>query len=531
MKHIPVSIFSTRRFSALMEDYVNEKDTLRELYNRSHNRENYAAQIEERSTYEIDRSLLADVLLEQYEGLDIESRYPVVHENVEDLRKPDTYTVVTGHQLCLFTGPLYFIYKIVNTIRLAEELSADRKETVVPVFWMATEDHDFAEVNHIWYNDLKYFWEHPSGDAVGRMRTDGIEEVIDHLSKVLSSSQPVQDLLDLFRRCYRSGQTLSMATRELVTELFGHKGLVILDADDARLKSQAHRVFASELSSNAVSEALEQSSAHLEQNYFAQVNPRDVNLFYLRDEQRYRLTYTDTGDITTVDGPYSKTREEVLAELAEHPERFSPNVILRPVYQEMILPNLAYIGGGGELAYWLQLKPVFDAFQIPFPILRLRNSVGFIRRKFVHKMEKLGLGVDDLVDPLYEQKRSYFREKLALDNDIEKLKEDAEKVFRSMTDLADRIDPTLEGTAKAYNARQLHLLENFEKKILRSQQRRESEVVRMFDEIHGEAFPGGGLQERRETWITLVERFGDGMLEILMDELDPFEHDFSWFLE
>lgn len=530
MQHKPVSIFSTGRFSKLMEDYVNEKPSLRHLYNRPHTRSSFADQISEKAHQKVDRALLAEVLLDQYAGMDIHERYPRVLENLDRLAQPDSYTVTTGHQVCLFTGPLFFIYKIINTIRLAEEVSEDTGKYVLPVFWMATEDHDFEEINHIWYGDIKYSWNTDAGDAVGRMRTDGVEEVIDQLAHAVDGGRSVDELLDLFRRCYRTGQTLAQSTRELATELFSHKGLLILDADDIRLKSQMIGYFRAELVTRNTVELIEDSSKFLQDEYFVQVNPRDINLFYLNEGKRYRLTEV-SGKITTVDGPYSWTPEEAVAELESFPDRFSPNVILRPLYQEVILPNLAYIGGGGELAYWLQLKPLFDAHMVPFPILRLRNSVGFIRRKYYHKMESLGLSLSDICDPLFEQRRAYFRDKLALNGEFEKMRDQSDKVFQEMHELAARIDPSLQGTAQAYSARQLHLLENFEKKILRAAQRREKEVTRMFDEIHSEAFPNGGLQERRDSWITILERFGPDIMDVLFDELDPFAHDFSWFVE
>lgn len=530
MQHHPVSIFSTGKFSKLMEDYVDEHPNLQTLYHRPHRPESYSGQWKDKSAHAINREVLVEVLQDQYADLNIEKRYPRVFESIEELKQDSTFTVTTGHQLCLFTGPLYFIYKIVNAIRLAEELSEREKIKVVPVFWMATEDHDFEEVNHVWYGDLKYQWHAKAGNAVGRMFTDGVEEVILELRKVVSDTPSTKAFLELCERCYRSGQTLAQATRELATEVFGDRGLIVLDADDARLKKMAGPVFREDLIDNTHANLLESSNAILSDHYFVQVNPREVNLFYLDGEMRYRIE-RDGHSFLAVEGPHRWSASEIEEELSQHPERFSPNVILRPVYQEMILPNLAYIGGGGELAYWLQLKPIFDYHKIPFPILRLRNSVGFIRKKYWHKMQSLSLSLDEVCTPVFEQRRKYFADSLKLEGDLESLNEKASTLFDEMEALADRIDASLKGTAKAYRARQAHLMDNFEKKILRAVQRRETETSRMFDEIHKEVFPSGGLQERRDTWVTILERFGDSALEVLCDELDPFAHDFSWIVE
>lgn len=530
MQHHPVPIFSTGKFSKLMEDYVGEKSELAPLYNRPHKPESYSFQIVEKSAHKVNRKVLVEVLRDQYSEYNLIEDYPVVEDHIDALGRENVYTVTTGHQLCLMTGPLFFIYKILNAIRLAEELSEREGKHVIPVFWMATEDHDFEEINHVWYGDLKYEWKKESGNAVGRMYTDGIEEVLQELRKVVKSTPSTESFLKLCERCYRPGRTLSQATRELATALFGFEGLIVLDADDARLKRAAVDVFKTDLLENSHPDLLEPSSKLLEETYFTQVNPREVNLFYLDDSARYRIERN--GDtFVAVDGPYTWTKDEITSELDSNPERFSPNVILRPLYQEIILPNLAYIGGGGELAYWLQLKPMFDFHKVPFPILRLRNSVGFIRKKYWHKMESLGLSLSEVCTPVFEQRRKYFADKLELNGEMNRLHDKAKELFAEMDELADRIDVTLKGTAEAYNARQAHLLQNFEKKILRAAQRRDEETSRMFDEVRGEVFPGGSLQERRDTWITILERFSDSAFEVLLDELDPFAHDFSWIVE
>lgn len=530
MQHKPVPIFSTGKFSKLMEDYVGEKPELRPLYNRPHKPESYLAQIAEKKTHKLNRKVLVEVLNDQYKDYDLINDYPVVYDEIEALLDDNVFTVTTGHQLCLMTGPLYFIYKIINTIRLSEELSEREKVHTIPVFWMATEDHDFEEVNHLWYGDLKYEWKRDSGNAVGRMTTDGVEEVIEQLRNVVNMNTSTEEFLALCERCYRPGRTLADATRELATALFGELGLLVIDADDARLKAQAIDIFKTDLVENHHPELLEASAKVLEDEHFTQVNPREVNLFYLDDSARYRIE-RNGDDFISVDGPYTWTQSEIIEELNQRPERFSPNVILRPIYQEVILPNLTYIGGGGELAYWLQLKPMFDYHKVPFPILRLRNSIGFIRRKYWHKMESLGLALEDICKPVFEQRRAYFSEKLSLNGEIGEIQQKAEDLFKEMEALAERVDVTLKGTAEAYNARQSHLIENFEKKILRAVQRREGEITRMFDEIHGEIFPSGSLQERRDSWITILERFGDEAFEMLRFEIDPFEHEFSWIIE
>lgn len=530
MKHSPVSIFSTGYFSNLMEDYVAEKASLQELYGRPHNRDSYRSQMEERAKFQVDRLTLVSTLEAQYRSMDIENRYPSVYEHIQLLKNQSTYTVVTGHQLCLFTGPLYFIYKIVNTIRLAEELSCEKNVKVVPVFWMATEDHDFEEVNHIFHSGKRITWNAVSGNGVGRILTNGIEEAINELESLVNKSQPVSKFIDTLRRCYRPGITLSQATRELTTELFADKGLIVLDADEPALKKSVINLFSEELKHSVVEDKLKRAGEVLAHEHFNQVTPRDINLFYFSEGVRLRLQ-REGSRIRAVGTSLSWDVEDLIADLKSNPEKFSPNVILRPLYQETILPNLAYIGGGGELAYWLQLKELFDHFSIPFPILRLRNSVGFIQRKISYKMEKLGLTLEDIVKPVFAQKREYFKKELNLAANFENIDNKAEEIKLLMEEMANQVDRSIVDSAGAVYAKQKRLIANFEKKLLRSKQRKESDTSRMFDEIQNEILPMGSLQERKENYITILERYGDEVLDLLYDELDPFAHEFSWFVE
>jgi len=388
----------TTYFSPLICDYLEESKPLKIFYNRFPNLENFKGQIEEKqwSIRADSRTLLVSALKAQYENVEVSK---TTTQNIESLKLDNTFTVTTGHQLNLFTGPLYFLYKIISAINLCKQLkSAYPSYNFVPVYWMATEDHDFDEINYFNFGDKKIQWTRPSSGAVGALDLKGLDEVFEVFSNQLDHSKHAEDLRELFKKAYLKHQNLADAMRFLVNEMFKDYGLVILDGNDKNLKRLFIPYMENELmeqtSFKLVSETNQQLNS-LTSNYKIQVNPRAINLFYLIDNLRERIVETD-GIYSVYGTKISWSKSELLQELHEFPERFSPNVILRPLYEEVVLPNLCYIGGGGELAYWLQLKSNFEAQQIPFPILLLRNSAILISGKQHKKLEKLELHIADL---------------------------------------------------------------------------------------------------------------------------------------
>src|SRR5690606_17884950 len=299
----------------------------------------------------------------------------------------------------------------------------------VPVYWMATEDHDFEEINHFLLHEKKIVWNKPSGGAVGEFDTDGLNEVLKVLSTELGISTYAQYLKDLFEKAYLKHLNLADATRFLVNELFSDYGLVILDGNDKKLKKlfapYVRQELQNQVSFTKVSETLNNFP------YPAQVNPREINLFYLDKNLRERIIKeNDTYLINNTNLKFSET--ELLDILQSHPEKFSPNVIMRPLYQEVILPNLCYVGGGGELAYWLELKAFFDEVKVAFPMLLLRNSVVLVSEKQNRKREKLKLSFADLFEKqakLVERKAKEFSE---IDIEFNDLKAQLQKQFDTL---------------------------------------------------------------------------------------------------
>ena len=286
----------TNYFSDLICDYLDEKEELRQFYNRYPKIENFLDQINQKqSVFEsINREVLVNSLNEQYKDIEVS---PITSKNIKSLSKETTFTITTGHQLNLFTGPLYFFYKIISAINLCKDLKHSYPDfDFVPVYWMATEDHDFEEINFFNYQNQKVTWSKNAAGAVGELDLNGLENVYKTFEKKLGVSKNAQELRLLFKTAYLDHNTLTEAMRYLVNELFSEYGLVILDGNDKRLKSLFIPYIKDEIlnktSFKSVSKTNEKIKS-LNKDYSIQVNPREINLFYLKDGVRERIVEKD----------------------------------------------------------------------------------------------------------------------------------------------------------------------------------------------------------------------------------------------
>lgn len=520
---------NTGYFSELICDYLDEKETLAPFYNRFPSLENFEGQIEEKATSfpEANREVLYNALQNQYKGFQVSKS---TQSYIKQLKEPITFTVVTGHQLNLFTGPLYFLYKIISTINLTRELKKKYpKYNFVPIYWMATEDHDFNEINYFNFKGKKLQWNREASGAVGHLKTDSLEEVYETFANEIGSSKNAEGLKDLFTKAYLEHNNLTDATRYLANALFGEEGLVIVDGDDKGLKSlmvpYAKKDIFESVSFKKVSESI-LDMQEVSDKYNIQVNPREINYFYLIDGVRERIIEKN-GRFFVNDTPIEFSKEELLAELENYPERFSPNVIARPLYQEVILPNLCYIGGGGELAYWLELKSMFNTMNVSFPVLLLRNSALVITKKQSEKLKKMDVSVEDL----FLKQNSFINKKIRsisnIDINFSKQKEYLEEQFKVIHALAEQTDASFLGAVKAQEIKQKKGLAHLEKRLLKAQKRKLKDHVMRMTQIQNELFPGQSLQERNFNFSELYLEYGEDLIPILLQRLKPLSGDFS----
>jgi bacillithiol biosynthesis cysteine-adding enzyme BshC len=525
-----ISFQNSGYFSPLMNDYLDQKPHLQSLYNRFPNLENFEAQIQEKKENfnHKNRKVLVSVLQNQYSKVSISE---LTKQNIEALSNENTFTVTTGHQLNLFTGPLYFLYKIISTINLTKELKAKYpSQNFVPIYWMATEDHDFEEINYFNFKGRKFRWNKESSGPVGRLSTESLVDFFEVYAHELGSGKNADTIKKLFQESYLNHSNLAEATLYLANELFGKYGLVILDADNQDLK----RIFIPYIKEELIQQTSHKKvleTAEKLKNYAIQVNPREINLFYLEDDLRERIILDPDSNrdgkykINNTKLEFSET--EILELLEENPEKFSPNVIMRPLYQEVILPNLCYIGGGGEIAYWLELKSFFDTVKVTFPILLLRNSALLATEKQAAKAAKLGLSWSDLFSKQKDLVNTKTEQLSEFPIDFTPQKEQLRKQFEALSAIALQTEKSFTGAVKAQEAKQIKGLENLEKRLLKAQKRKHFEELERITDLQNELFPNQSLQERQANFSEFYLENGNDLIEKLMLQLKPLEDNFN----
>jgi bacillithiol biosynthesis cysteine-adding enzyme BshC len=519
-----VSYSQTGKFSKIVLDYVSGAAGLKEFYEHPVNLEGIQSAIKSRKRFKTNRQLLVEQFTNQYRGF---TNSDIVKSNIEALSDENTFTICTAHQPNIFTGHLYFVYKILHIIKLADSLKKQLPEyNFVPVFFIGSEDADLQELNHIVIDGEKYEWNTEQTGAVGRMKVDDqLLKLIDKISGRLSVEPFGKELVSLLKQCYSKNSTIEYATFLFVHHLFKQFGLLILLPDNVAYKKEMISVFEDDIFHHTSSDIVNRASERLSRNYKAQAYPREINLFYLKDNLRNRIVQVKDQFIVH-DTNMVFTEEEIKKELREHPERFSPNVILRGLFQEIILPDVAWIGGGGELAYWLQLKNVFIHYNVPFPVLILRNSFLIVDQKALKLMRKLELDVHNVFGSEDQVENSLVKRDSKFVLDLKKEKEQFEKIYSEIISRVGLIDATLHAHVEALRTRQVKKLSALEKKMLRSEKRKFLAQKNQLDKLFSILFPAGGLQERIENFMLFYSLWGKDFFKILYDASLTLEQEF-----
>ena len=537
-KATPISYRATGLFSSLVNDYMEAKGTAQSFVEYNATIDGYKKAIEQRASFPTNRKVLVEVLQNQYTQLAKEvngsnsinnkEAFKLVNDNVSLLLKENTFTVTTAHQPNIFTGPLYFIYKIVHAIQLATELKKQfPKNNFVPVYYMGSEDADLQEVGAYTLAGEAYQWNTKQKGAIGRMKVDDeLIQLLQNLEGYWSVKPLGKEALEVLKQAYQKGKTISEATLALVHGYFGRYGLVVIQPDDAKLKSLFVDVMEKELRTGFSQKAIGPTKEKLASTYHVQSDGRDLNLFYLKENSRSRIEKQGNSYIV-VDTDIHFTEEEIVKELHANPERFSPNVILRGVYQETILPGLAFIGGGGELAYWMELKNVFNEVKVHYPILQLRNSFMFMNEKQTAQWNNLGFTLEHLFKPVLELELDYIKsqtqENLALTNHIASLN----ALYESIQQDVIRIDTSLGDHAKNLSIQAQKKLALLEKKMIRAEKRKQKTSIDRIQAIKGSLFPKNSLQERVENFAEWVGDYGWDWVETVMQHSTTLNPSFT----
>ena len=524
IKSIPFS--ETHLFSKLILDYISNDKKVKPFSNYDLSIDSIEQIIQDKKKENIDRKVLVETINKQYyKNCDASEK---TQQNIQSLENYNTFCIVTAHQLNIFGGSLYYIYKIAQTISTCNHLKTKYPTyNFVPIYWLGSEDHDFEEINHIHLFNKKIEWNDKQGGATGEYSTQSILPLIEEIKTILGESEYANQLIEIYQKAYTL-PTLTEATRYLVNTLFGEYGLVVVDGNDKALKKQFSEIIKDELlnqnSFKLVTEQLKQLEAN---DYKQQAFPREINLFYLSKNSRERIEYdAQTSQYSILNTQYHFSKEEILAELENHPERFSPNVILRPLFQQKILPSLAYIGGAGELSYWLQLKPIFELYKVNFPQLILRNSALLINENTSKKIDKLGFQIQDFFNDIDTLKKEFIAKNTEDDIDVSIYKNELEITFNKLQELTKNIDATLVNTVGAELQKSLQSIDSIQKRLMKSLKQKNETELNQIEKIKTQLFPQNNLQERVDNFSSYYAKHGQAFIDDLIANFDVYNKQF-----
>jgi bacillithiol synthase len=514
----------TNSFSSLVLDYLSGHDELKTFYKHPVSIEGVKAAIHNRKAFNTNRTLLVEALKEQYKDIELSAKQQT---NLQLLADENTYTICTAHQPNIFTGHLYFIYKILHAVKIAVDLSEKIPEAnFVPVYYMGSEDADLEELGHIFINGQKYEWKTNQTGAVGRMKVDkALLQLIELFSGQLTVLPHGKAIVDLMRNCYTLNSTIEQATLKLVNELFASFGLLVLLPDSRILKQAFIPVMEKELLEGFSHKMVEETVATLPSNYKAQASGREINLFYLGDNSRERIELAN-GKWSIVNSEKIFSQEEILKELHEYPERFSPNVILRPVFQETILPGIVFIGGGGELAYWMELKKVFGAVAVPYPILVLRNSFLLVEKEDAAIIKKLQLSYEEIFMTEFDLMNKLVKRDSTVQVTLVKEKAELLAYYNQLKDIAGKVDTSLQQHTEALHTKALKRITELEKKLMRGEKQKFEAEQRQLKKMKTHLFPNNNLQERIENFMSFYGKWGARLLDIVYENSLSLEQEF-----
>lgn len=516
LKKRAIPFAQSRIFSKLFLDYLS--GGLKEFYDFEPAAGGIYAFTEKHGYETLDRQLLVNELRRQNGGCDLSA---ATKENIGALADKNTYTIITGHQLCLATGPLFFIYKILSVIRIAGELNSRYgNKKFVPVYWMAGEDHDVAEINHVVLFNKKYEWQTQQKGRVGEFSTAGIDSFLQEIKAVLGDNAKASHIFSVLENAYAQA-TLAEATRYLVNELFGSCGLVIVDGNSQPFKQLFIDEIKRDAFENFAFKAVESTNKQLKaKGYEPQVSPREINSFLAGPGFRERIV-SEGARYKILNTEIEFDQAGLAKRIEEETEKFSPNVVLRPLYQQKILPNAAYVGGPGEIAYWLQYKQLFAEACIPYPAIVPRSSVLYIEKGLQDRLNKLKLKPEDFFADKAQLLKSYALQQEPFD--LEKEMQLLRDLYAGAKSRISHVDKTLEAAAEAELHKALKGVETLEQKAIRAIKQRSEQSLKQVEAVFDRSFPGGEPQERVENFLRFYIS-NPHFIEEVKQAIDPFAH-------
>jgi bacillithiol biosynthesis cysteine-adding enzyme BshC len=506
----------------LVQDYLNDAGKLQHLFHYPPQLASFEEAIAWQQQHFNNRSLLVERLFHQYET--VISDRTIAHASIEKLKSKNAFTITTGHQLNIFTGPLYFLYKLISVIKLAAQLKSRYPHfEFVPVYWMLSEDHDLDEINHFYFRHEKIAWNHvAAGEPCGRLPCSELAAIAGELLGQIAGHVHLQAMLGLFRECYSVHNTLSAATREIVHRLFGKYGLIVIDGDDTILKRQLVPVLVEEIRYRSAFYLVNQSIAELQPAYHAQARPREFNFFFTGHQVRERIIIRDN-KAEFLHTRQTLSLDELLRIAEKNPEFFSPNVITRPLYQELILPDVAVTGGPAEISYWLEYKKLFEHYGLRMPVLLLRDLFLLIDRITADRINKTGLETTDFLQEESRLIATWLNRFKSNELNYEEQRERLEQTYDLLAARMEATDSTLRAAVMAEKQKALNGLKHLEEKLRKALRKKEETTLNRIKKIHQLLMPFGQLQERTLNLLWLTEWFGNDFIDRLVELSDVFK--------
>lgn len=512
-----LSFTAITQINQLLKAYLLEKKDIKQLYQFFPNIAAIPAAIEAKKRQNIDREGLHAEIKRQY--ADSETIAAITAANIAALQSEDTFCITAAHQPALFTGPLYTFYKIANVINIAQKCKALYPQyNFVPVFWMGSEDHDFEELNHTFIGEKKIQFNESFSGPIGQFHTTDWQRII--AETMTATANPT--LLAAMQHILNKDIAFVKITKAFLQLLFDQYGLVIVNQDNFFFKQQFSAIITDEVLNQRATNVLADNTVFLQENYHVPITLRTINFFKIDAVSRQRIVM-ENAVFSVLNTTAKYSAQEIAADIAANPQQYSPNVVFRPLLQEKVLPNICFVGGGGEVSYWLQLKPLFDYYQIAYPIVTLRNSY-FISNNFIEKKrEKYGFTYLDFFTDKNTLLKQWLIENEGENLDFSSEENAIEKIYAQIIAKLKLTDASLEGNAKAELQKALNGIQQIRQKVLKSAKRNNEEMENALQKIYAQLFPDGVWQERHQNLL----RFSAEELKMITDFLIFAEDGFS----
>ena len=505
----------------LIEKFISGDKKVLKYINSFYSKENILKQSESRSKNfsKEQRQILVKSLQDQYSKIEISKK---TLKNISSLLEPNTFCITTGHQINLFTGPLMVIYKIAQVISISNQLNLDSENfKYVPVLWIATEDHDFEEISEINLNQKKIKWEINSNNLpVGEIEINNFKNVLRDYKDSIIDYNFKENIEEIIDNSYKEGDTLSISTLKFINSLFSEHGLIIIDANKKDLKSLFTDQLKNEIDNFSCKEKTSFQISQLKKDFESfkvQVNPSDINFFKLTDKGRKRIRYDKK--LYNVDDENSYNKDEILNLIDKSPELFSPNAIMRPLYQEIVLPNVCYVGGPNELRYWMQLKTYFDDNKVQFPILKLRNSAYVIDSKTSKKIKNSGIEIKYFIGELNELLNYKIENTSSMKVNFDSLRSNLSLQFDELRKVSLETDKSFVGALNAQEKKQKKGIDDLEKKLIKAEKKNYEAEIKSIRSIHSYLNPSNISQERYLNFGNFYSCKGPSFINYIVEKI------------